>query len=156
MFRRSLVCFVVAISFVLAGIAQSQSSPAEAKPGLQRVVSQAQQQEWGCRDAIRRAPDSPMVVRVSQGVISGNATTKIQPDTSGIVLSGHDNVYVQIVIDHDGNVACARVLAIPDMTASAELTNRSIDAAKRWKFKPYLLNGSPVYVDSVLWFSFVN
>jgi hypothetical protein len=141
------------MGFILAAVAQSNDSSAQ-NQARSRSVNQAQRQEWPCRDDIRERTGS--VMRISQGVTAANATSKVQPDAAGVVLTGSDNAFVQIVIDPDGNVACARDLAIPEATLSVELRSRALEAAKHWKFKPYLLNGNPVFVDGVLWFSFAN
>ena len=153
MARRALLVVLITAGFTLTAVAQSNDSSAP-NQSHQRSISRAQQIEWPCLAEIRQR--SGPVVRISQGVISANATSKVQPETAGVVLSGNDHAFVQIVIDPDGGVACARDLDIPAATASVELRSRALEAAKHWKFKPYLLNGNPVFVDGVLWFRFDN
>ena len=153
MARRALLVVLIAAGFILIAVAQS-NDPSVQNQSLQRSISQAQQREWPCRDEIRQRTGP--VVRVSQGVTSANATTKVQPETAGVVLSGNDYAFEQIVIDPEGGVACARDLFIPEATASVELRSRALEASKHWKFKPYLLNGNPVFVDGVLWFKFAS
>jgi protein TonB len=40
------------------------------------------------------------------------------------------------------------------MNGDPLLANACIDAVKQWKFHPYLLNGSPVEVETTLAFNF--
>lgn len=151
MARRALLFASIVAGFILPAAAQSNSS--SQAQSFQRSISQAQQQEWACRDEIRQRTQGARMLRISPAVTAANALTKIQPDTAGIVMTGNDSVYVQVVIAPDGGVACARALEISG-AESTELRSKAVDAARQWKFKPYLLNGNPVFVDGVLSFNF--
>jgi protein TonB len=56
---------------------------------------------------------------------------------------------VEITIGEEGEVANARVLS-----GHALLQQAALSAAKRWKFKPTLLNNTAVKVSGVLTFRF--
>jgi protein TonB len=53
------------------------------------------------------------------------------------------------VIGKDGSVQVVRVESGLPMLAQA-----AVDAVKRWRYKPYMLNGEPVEVDSRITINF--
>jgi outer membrane biosynthesis protein TonB len=58
---------------------------------------------------------------------------------------------LHIVIDRDGGVVRADPVSGPP-----ELAKESVDAVRQWLFKPTLLNGDPVEVDSTVSIVFSN
>jgi protein TonB len=52
-------------------------------------------------------------------------------------------VLLQAVISKDGSIENLRVISGHPM-----LVPSAIDAVKQWKYKPYILNGEPVEVDT--------
>ena len=50
---------------------------------------------------------------------------------------------LRVVIDQDGDV-----YDVVLVSGSPRLAPAAIDAVKQWKYKPYLLNGEPVEVDT--------
>jgi len=102
-------------------------------------------------DPPKADPPPPSIVRRSEGVIRGNALDKPSPDYPQLAKTAHveGDVVVEITIGEDGNVSGARVISgHPLLQASA------LSAAKRWKFKPTLLNNTAVKVSGVLTFRF--
>ena len=87
----------------------------------------------------------PQTVRVSQGVSTGLILTKVQPqypdDAKQARIQGQ--VILQAVIDKNGDVEQLTLLSGHPMLAAAAL-----EAVKQWKYKPYLLNGQPVKVET--------
>jgi TonB family protein len=87
----------------------------------------------------------PQRVRVSQGVSTGLILTKVQPhypdDAKQARIQGQ--VVLQAVIDKNGDVEQLTLLSGHPMLAPAAL-----EAVKQWKYKPYLLNGQPVKVET--------
>jgi TonB family protein len=90
-------------------------------------------------------PGVPQRVRVSKGVSQGLLITKVAPEypadarearIQGVVILG-------VVINKEGNVANIQLISGHPMLAPA-----AIEAVKQWKYKPYLLNGNPVEVDT--------
>ncbi len=58
-------------------------------------------------------------------------------------------VLVRVAVDENGDVVDAEVVSGDPM-----LTGSALDAAKKFKFKPYIRNGVPVKVDTRLTFNF--
>ncbi len=54
-------------------------------------------------------------------------------------------VVVLLVIDKNGNVSCPLVISGPQM-----LQQTTLDAIRKYKYKPYLLNGDPVAVETTV------
>ena len=87
----------------------------------------------------------PERIRVSQGVSTGLLVTRMAPqypeDARQARIQG--SVVLQALIDKDGNVADLTLVSGHPMLAPA-----AIEAVKQWKYKPYLLNGQPVKVET--------
>jgi hypothetical protein len=60
-------------------------------------------------------------------------------------------VVIRILIDTSGHVVEAKFLAGP-----LELRNTSLDCVRKWTYKPYLLNGEPIEVDTTVNLDFTN
>jgi periplasmic protein TonB len=88
---------------------------------------------------------TPQRVRVSAGVTSGLLIRKVQPNYPPLArqarISG--TVVLRAVISKDGSIENLSLVSGHPMLAPA-----AIDAVKQWKYKPYLLNGEPVEVDT--------
>ena len=54
-------------------------------------------------------------------------------------------VVLSILIDKGGNVQSVTAISGPP-----ELQQSAIDAVRQWKYKPYLLNGDPIEVESTV------
>jgi periplasmic protein TonB len=59
------------------------------------------------------------------------------------------SVALQVLIGRDGTVQDAKFLQ-----GSLIFARAAIDAVKQWRFKPYLLNGQPVSVQTVITLNF--
>lgn len=96
-------------------------------------------------------PPTPSVVRRSEGVIRGNASSRITPDYPPLARSARvaGDVVVEITISEDGDVIAARCVS-----GHALLQQSALSAARRWKFKPTLLNNTPVKVTGILTFRY--
>jgi TonB family protein len=89
--------------------------------------------------------------RVSKGVIQGDAITKAQPVYPSIAkqINASGEVQVSIVIGENGRVIEAKAIkGHPVLRAAAE------DAARKWVFRPTLLDGRPVKQPGTLTFLF--
>ena len=88
---------------------------------------------------------TPQRVRVSAGVTSGLLVRKVNPTYPPLArqarISG--TVVLRAVISKDGSIENLSLVSGHPMLAPA-----AIDAVKQWKYKPYLLNGEPVEVDT--------
>jgi TonB family protein len=97
-------------------------------------------------------PPTPAVApRVSKGVVQGDALVKAQPIYPSIAkqINAAGEVQVAIVISENGKVIEAKaVKGHPVLRAAAE------DAARKWVFRPTLLDGKPVKQPGTLTFVF--
>ncbi len=91
--------------------------------------------------------------RVSEGVLLGNVLNRVVPGypvfAKQAKLSGE--VKVEVTIAEDGRVIEARAVSGPEPFHGA-----AVEAARKWVFKPTLLNGRPVQTQGVLTFIFTR
>ena len=82
---------------------------------------------------------------VSSGVMAGNLLTKTQPVYPAIAKAARisGTVVLQATISKTGSIENLHVVSGPAMLQQA-----AMDAVRTWKYKPYLLNGDPVEVDT--------
>jgi protein TonB len=84
-------------------------------------------------------------VRVSSGVVQGllihQVTPEYPPQARQAGIQG--KVVLQVVIGKDGTVQNLHVLSGHPMLIQA-----AMDAVRKWRYKPYYLNGEPVEADS--------
>jgi protein TonB len=92
-------------------------------------------------------PPKPNVqrVRVSQGVTSGLLVKKVQPEYPPLARQARiqGSVVLKAVISKTGHVEGLQVVSGHPM-----LTSSAISAVKQWQYKPYILNGQPVEVET--------
>ena len=85
----------------------------------------------------------PARLRVSSGVAEGlkihNVTPKYPREALEKGLEG--DVILQATIDRKGNIASLNVAKGDPILAEA-----AMEAVKKWKYRPYVLNGEPVEV----------
>jgi protein TonB len=88
---------------------------------------------------------TPQRVRVSQGVVSGLKVRDVKPNYPPLARQARiqGTVVLHAVISKDGSIENLTLVSGHPMLAPA-----AIDAVKQWKYKPYLLNGEPVEVDT--------
>ena len=84
-------------------------------------------------------------VRVSQGVSQGLLLKKVAPVYPPMALQMHKEGTVQLLatINKDGGITKIKVLSGDGMLARA-----AVDAVQRWTYRPYLLNGEPVEIET--------
>jgi len=88
---------------------------------------------------------TPQRVRVSSGVVSGLLLRKVQPNYPPLARQARIQgvVVLQAEISKEGNIQNLQLISGHPMLAPA-----AIEAVKQWKYKPYLLNGEPVEVET--------
>jgi protein TonB len=99
----------------------------------------------------RAQPDVRQAVqpirRISLGVMEGllvNRVLPVYPSTArAIRLSG--TVQLQATISREGTIENLRVVSGPALLQAAAL-----EAVKQWRYRPYLLNGEPVEVETTI------
>ena len=93
----------------------------------------------------------PKRIRVSQGVIQGQCIRKVEPTYPKIALNARiqGQVLLKAVIDKSGGVTELQVLSGHPMLIPAAL-----EAVKQWRYRPYLLNGEAVEVETTITVTF--
>jgi len=94
---------------------------------------------------------TPQRIRVSQGVTQGMLVRKVQPAYPPLARQARIQgpVVLQAEIGKDGSIQNLRLISGHPMLAPA-----AIEAIKQWKYKPYILNGEPVEVETTITFNF--
>jgi TonB family protein len=88
---------------------------------------------------------------VSQGVSQGLLIKKAQPTYPPNALQMHVEGTVELLatISKTGNISALKVLS-----GNPSLARAATDAVKQWKYKPYLLNGEPVEIQTQVTINF--
>lgn len=88
---------------------------------------------------------SVLRVRVSQGVMAGLLLSKVPPEYPPAAKDKHIQgvVLLRVIIDREGKASNIQLISGHPLLAPA-----AIDAVRQWKYKPYLLNGKPVEVET--------
>ena len=130
MMRRTLSVELIVVLLTLSGLGCKRASePAKPHAESQRATD------------VQTAP-----VRLSGSPIGGyNMVQRIPPKYPEVARAAHveGTVVVHTIIARDGTVESAEVVSGP-----ALLQGAALDAVKRWVYKPYLVNGEPVRVDT--------
>jgi periplasmic protein TonB len=91
------------------------------------------------------APSGPQ--RISQGVADGMLLDRVLPVYPPIARAAgvQGTVVLEATISTSGAITNLRVLS-----GNAMLQQAAIDAVSRWRYRPYLLNGQPVEVETTI------
>jgi TonB family protein len=96
---------------------------------------------------------SPVLQRlsISQGVSQGLLIKKVAPayPANALRMRIEGAVQLSATISKEGNIAEVKVLS-----GDAQLSRAATDAVKQWKYKPYLLNGEPVEIQTQITINF--
>jgi len=94
---------------------------------------------------------TPQRVRVSSGVSTGLLVRRVNPNYPPLARQARiqGQVILQAEISKTGDIQNLRLISGHPMLAPA-----AIDAVKQWKYKPYLLNGEPVEVETTVQVNF--
>ena len=97
------------------------------------------------------AVQSPQQIRVEEGVTRGSIIKKVQPkypkDARKNRVQG--TVVLQARISKTGDVADLRVISGDELLVPA-----AIKAVEQWKYRPYLLKGQPIEVQTRITLNF--
>lgn len=98
------------------------------------------------------ANEIPNLIHRSEGVIRGNAIKRVNPEYPALAKTAHisGDVVLSIVVDESGKVENIYVVSGHPL-----LQQSAVKAARKWEFKPTLLNNIPVKVQGKLTFRFV-
>lgn len=88
---------------------------------------------------------------VSQGVSQGLLYKKVAPvyPVNALHMRVEGAVELMATISKSGDITQIKVLS-----GSTQLTKAAVDAVKQWKYKPYLLNGEPVEIQTQITINF--
>ncbi len=94
---------------------------------------------------------TPQRVRVSAGVTSGLLIRKVNPVYPPLARQARiqGQVLLRAQISKDGSIENLQLISGHPM-----LVQSALDAVKQWRYKPYLLNGEPVEVDTEIQVNF--
>jgi protein TonB len=109
------------------------------KPELGGVMSPAPV------DVPKLAAAVPQRIKVSQGVTQGLLVRQVKPQYPAMARETRveGDVVLAAVIGKDGTVSDLKVVSGP-----AILVSSAMQAVRQWRYKPYLLNGQPVEVET--------
>lgn len=95
--------------------------------------------------ASAQEPSQP--VRVSSGVMAGQLLHRVMPQYPEEAKRAHvsGSVVMHVIIGEDGTVKEITPVSGPQM-----LRKPYMDAMRQWVYRPYLLNGKPVPVDTTI------
>lgn len=97
-------------------------------------------------------PTPPKRVRVSQGVTKGLLLTRIEPSYPVLARAARieGEVVLAAIISKDGTIKNLTLVSGHPMLVPA-----AIEAVSQWRYRPYLLNGEPVEVESTVTVTFL-
>jgi periplasmic protein TonB len=92
-------------------------------------------------------PAAPKRVRISQGVTRGLLIQKIEPPYPPVARAARvqGQVVLAAIISKTGEIQNLVLVSGHPMLVPA-----AIDAVKRWRYRPFLLNGEPVEVETTI------
>ena len=103
-------------------------------------------------NCLHTQPDAHQVVQakpklISSGVMAGMLVYKVIPTypSIGRAVRAQGTVQLQATISREGTIENLRAVSGPPMLQQA-----AIDAVKQWRYRPYLLNGEPVEVETTI------
>jgi periplasmic protein TonB len=101
---------------------------------------------------VMQSAPPPKRVTISQGVTEGMILSKVPPDYPPIARAARIEgvVMLKAIIAKDGTIQNLQVLSGHPMLAPA-----AVAAVKQWRYRPYLLNGQPVEVETTVQVIFV-
>ena len=96
-------------------------------------------------------PSPPRIVRRSAGVMAASLVRRVEPAYSAVARAARIQGAVRLhaIIGTDGAVRQVEVIS-----GSGILAQAAIDAVRQWRYRPTLLNGQPVEVDTEITVNF--
>jgi periplasmic protein TonB len=120
-----------------------------AAPDAPSMIGLATAGSGGSLPNIVSNTDAPRPVlqtlNISQGVSQGLLMKKVQPvyPRTALTMRVEGTVQLMATISKSGDISGVKVLSGPSQLSSA-----AAEAVKQWKYKPYLLNGEPVDIQT--------
>ena len=90
---------------------------------------------------------TPQKLRVSQGVAEGNLLRRVEPQYPQMAKVAHiqGDVVLAATISKGGSIE-----NLHQISGHPILVQAAMEAVKQWRYKPYLLNGEPVEVETTI------
>lgn len=90
---------------------------------------------------------APTKLRISSGVAEGNLINKVEPPYPAMAKIAHvqGDVVLQALISKQGSIENLRAVS-----GHPILIQAAMDAVKQWRYRPYMLNGEPVEVETTI------
>ena len=91
------------------------------------------------------------MLRVSQGVSQGLLVKRVQPSypPQALQMRVQGTILLEASIAKDGSVTNVKAL-----NGEPILTRSAVTAVRQWKYKPYLLDGEPVEIQTQITVNF--
>ena len=91
--------------------------------------------------------DEPKKVQVSHGIIQGMILHKVAPNYPEVARQRgvQGTVVIAVTIAKDGTVRDPRVISGDPL-----LNKAATEAVRKWRYRPYILKGEPVEVETTL------
>lgn len=92
-------------------------------------------------------PTQPAVARLTSSMLEGMLISKTTPAYPTIARAAHvsGTVVLAAIISKEGTIVNLHV-----QSGNAMLTDAAMQAVKTWRYRPYLLNGQPVEVETTI------
>ena len=86
-------------------------------------------------------------VKVSEGVLQAQLVSRIEPRYPRLALETRQSgtVVLHAIISRDGHITALEVVS-----GSPFLVQAALDAVRQWRYRPTMLNGEPVEVDTTI------
>jgi protein TonB len=124
---------------------------ASSKASFHFALGDENQKANGVVPEIGPAEEMPQRVRVSQGVSTGLLIRKVSPVYPEAARAAHiqGGVVLSTIFDKEGKVSSVKPVSGPP-----ELVPAAMDAVRQWRYKPYLLYGNPVEIETTVLINF--
>ncbi len=135
-----------------SGAPIAQKSELPAPPGLEMSSANNSTALAGIVSTDAVIPSAtPRSVRISQGVSQGLILKRVAPayPANALQLRKQGAVELLATINKDGAIAGIKVIS-----GDLILAKSATDAVRQWKYRPYLLNGEPVEIETQLTINF--
>lgn len=121
-------------------------------PATKTITSSLPFGEWEPQPIVNDTSQQPARVPdhviVERGVVRGNKLSGENPIYPA--SAKHNRIEGQVelrgFIDKQGNISLLEIVKTP----AVELAVSAVEAVKTWKYKPYVLNGQPVVVETTI------
>jgi TonB family protein len=125
-------------------------APAPSMIGIATAGATAPPPDLGSSEQVAPKP-LLQTLNVSQGVSRGLLYKKVQPvyPRNALSLRLEGSVELMATISKTGDIRQVKVLS-----GDSQLSKAATDAVKQWKYKPYLLNGEPVEIQTQVTINF--